>query len=64
MQVILSALCPLLCDSTWPQHTLQMFADHQDNPYHKKPLIWDCCNHKGSCTLFRPYFTTAAGISS
>ena len=27
-QVILSALCPLLCNSTWPQHTLQMFADH------------------------------------
>ena len=28
MQVILSALCPLLCNSTQPQHTLQMFADH------------------------------------
>ena len=28
MQVILSALCPLLCNSTRPQHTLQMFADH------------------------------------
>ena len=28
MQVILSALCPLTCNSTWPQHTLQMFADH------------------------------------
>ena len=28
MQVILSALCPLLCNSMWPQHTLQMFADH------------------------------------
>ena len=27
-QVILSALCPLLCNSTRPQHTLQMFADH------------------------------------
>ena len=27
-QVILSALCPLLCKSTRPQHTLQMFADH------------------------------------
>ena len=27
-QVILSALCPLLCNSMWPQHTLQMFADN------------------------------------
>ena len=27
-QVISSALHPLLCYSTWPQHTLQMFADH------------------------------------
>ena len=27
-QVILSALCPLLCNSRRPQHTLQMFADH------------------------------------
>ena len=27
-QVILSALCPLLCNSTRPQHTLQMFTDH------------------------------------
>ena len=27
-QVILSALCHLLCNSTRPQHTLQMFADH------------------------------------
>ena len=28
MQVILSALYSLLCNSTRPQHTLQMFADH------------------------------------
>ena len=26
--MILSALCPLLCNSTRPQHTLQMSADH------------------------------------
>ena len=26
--MILSALRPLTCNSTWPQHTLQMFADH------------------------------------
>ena len=26
--MILSALCPLLCNSTRPQHTLQTFADH------------------------------------
>ena len=36
----------------------------QDKPYHEKPLIRDCCNHKGSCTLFRPYLTIAARISS
>ena len=36
----------------------------QDKPYHEKPLIRDCFNHKGSCTLFRPYLTIAAGISS
>ena len=27
-QVILSALWPLTCNSTWPQHTSQMFADY------------------------------------
>ena len=36
----------------------------QDKPNHEKPLIRDCFNHKGSCTLFRPYLTIAAGISS
>ena len=36
----------------------------QDKPYHEKPFIRDCFNHKGSCTLFRPYLTIAAGISS
>ena len=35
----------------------------QDKPHHEKPLTWDCYNHKGSCTVFRPYLTTAAGIS-
>ena len=34
----------------------------QDKPYHEKPIFRDCCNHKGRCTLFRPYLT--AGISS
>ena len=34
----------------------------QDKPYHEKPLIRDC--FKGRCTLFRPYSTIAAGISS
>ena len=32
--------------------------------YHEKLLIRDCCNHKGSCTLFKPYSAIAAGISS
>ena len=38
----------------------------QDKPYHKKPLIRDSFNLKVSCrpTLFRPYPSTAAGITS
>ena len=36
----------------------------QNKPYHEKQLNRDCCNHKGSCTLFRPYSTIAARISS
>ena len=40
-QVILSALCPLLCNSTRPQHTLQMFADHC-GPRQTKP--WETIN--------------------
>ena len=56
---------PWLCNSTRPQHTLQMFADHcsprQTIPW--EPLIWDCCNHKGGCTLFKQQSTIAAGIS-
>ena len=62
--MILRALRPLTCNSTRPQHTLQMFTIAQDKLYHEKLLIRDCCNHKGSCTLFRPYLTIAAGISS
>ena len=54
--VIPHSLCPLYrCSLT----TLS-----QGNPYHGKLLIRDCCNHKGSCTLFRPYLNIAAGISS
>ena len=36
----------------------------QDKPYHEKPLIRDCFNHKGSCTQYIPYLTIADGISS
>ena len=36
----------------------------QDKPYHEKPLIRDCYNHKGSCTLIRPYLIIAVGIRS
>ena len=36
----------------------------QDIPFQKIPLIRDCCNLKGRCTLVRPYLTIAAGISS
>ena len=50
-QAILSALHPLLCNSTQPQYTLQMFADHFDqktNHTMRNHLIRDCSNHKGS----------------
>ena len=36
----------------------------QDKPNHEKSLIRDCFNHKGSCTLFRPYLNVESGISS
>ena len=50
-----------------PQHTLNtcsLTTLAHDKSYHEKPLIRDCCNHEGSCTLFRSYLTVAAGISS
>ena len=58
-----SALHALNCNSTRPQYTLQiclLTTTAQDKPYHEKPLIRVCCNHKGSCTLFRLYSTIAA----
>ena len=48
--------------STLYRYSLTTVA--QDKPHHEKPLIRDCFNHKGSCTLFKPYLTIAAGISS
>ena len=41
--MILSALCPLLCNSTRPQHTLslQMFADHCDP---RQTIPWEIIN--------------------
>ena len=35
----------------------------QYKPYREKPFIRDCCNQKGSCTIFRPY-RTSMGRSS
>ena len=35
-----------------------------DKPYHEEPLNRDCYNHMGSCTLYRPWSTIAAGICS
>ena len=40
-QVILSALRPLTCNSTWPQHTLQMFADHYGP---RQTIPWETIN--------------------
>ena len=52
-QVIRSALCPDFVIprglSTLYRCSLTTLA--QDKPYHEIPLIRDCCNHKGSCTL-------------
>ena len=64
--MILSALSPLLYNSTWPQHTLHVFAEHWPTVNHtmRNYLIRDCWNHKGCCTLFRQKSTIAAGISS
>ena len=64
------ALHPLTCNSMVILHGLStlyrcsLTTMTQDKPYHEKPLNRDCCNHKGSCTLFKPYLTIAAGISS
>ena len=47
-----------------PDFVVPLTIMAQDEAYHEKPFTRDCCNHKGSCTLFRPYLTIAAGISS
>ena len=39
--MILSALRPLTCNSTWPQHTLQMFADHYGP---RQTIPWETIN--------------------
>ena len=58
---------PWLCNSTWPRQTLQMFPDHC-GPGHTIP--WNTINQgllnlaQGSCTLFKPYLTITARISS
>ena len=40
-QVILCALCPLLCNSMLPQHTLQMFTDHCSP---RQTIQWETIN--------------------
>ena len=68
MQMILSAL-------HLPDFVIQCFLSTlywcslttmaQDIPYHGKPLIRDCCNNSGSCTIVRPHLNIAAkNISS
>ena len=66
IQVILSALSPL---TVIPRrlstlHRCSLTTVAEDKSYNEKLLIRDCRNHKGSCTLFWPYLTIAAGISS
>ena len=36
----------------------------QGIPFHEIPLIRNCCNHMGNCTLVGSYLTIAARISS
>ena len=40
-QLILSALCPWICNSTRPQHTLQMFANYCDP---RQTIPWETIN--------------------
>ena len=65
MQVILSALC--LPDFIILRGLSTLFRCSrtlaQDIPFHKIPLINDCCNYTGSCTL-RPYLTIVVRNSS
>ena len=48
--MILSALCPLHCNSTRPQHTLQMFADHCGP---RQTIPWETINQG----LLQPQFS-------
>ena len=47
--LILSALCPLLCNSTRPQHTLCLLTTvAQGKPYHEKPLSGTAATTRGT----------------
>ena len=66
MQVILSALRPLTCSSTQPQHTLQMFADHYGP---RQTIPWETINQgqlqpQGELYPIQTILTIPAGISS
>ena len=58
--MILGALCPRLCNSTRPQHTLQMFADHyspRQTIYRKIPLSGTAATTRGAVGyLFQTIF--------
>ena len=65
-QVILSALRPLTCNSMWPQHTLQMFADHYGP---RQTIPWETINQgllqpQGELYPIQTILSIAAGISS
>ena len=65
-QGILSALCPPTCNSTRPQHTLQMFADHYGP---RQTIPWETINQgllqpQGELNPIQTILTIAAGISS
>ena len=58
---------PWLNNSMWPQHTLQMFADHFGP---RQTILFETINQgllqpkKGCCTLVSSYLIIATGISS
>ena len=65
-QVILSALRPLTCNSTRPQHTLQMFADRYGP---RQTIPWETINQgllqpQGELYPIQTILSIAAGISS
>ena len=59
--LFLGAVLPCSCGFRSPEVDIKLPRKYN---FTKKPFIRDCFNYKGSCTLFRPFLTIAARISS